>query len=328
MTTSRRGEGRIIDHPDPLDRSLEAPEGGPVLVALAAGVGSRYGGLKQLEPVGPGGETLLEYSVFDALRAGFSRVVLVVRPETEAVFRQRFEEGMARQVCLSYVHQTLDGLPEGFSPAADRSKPWGTGQAVLSAERSVDGAFAVVNADDFYGAHSLAVLADFLSRPATDPVPTMAMVGFEVGSTLSDSGPVSRALCQLDDQGHLARIIEVLEMWKRDGAGLYRDERGEEVTVAPDQMVSMNIWGFIPEIFAELRNRFQVFLEDRGGELESEFLVPEVVQALILEGKATVEVLPHNGHCYGITYPEDRRQVAELLVDLTASGEYPQRLWG
>jgi NDP-sugar pyrophosphorylase family protein len=296
-------------------------------VALAAGVGSRYGGLKQLEPVGPNGETLLEYSIYDALRAGFSRAVLVVRPDTEAVFRQRFDQGMAKHVSLSYVHQTRNDLPSDFTLPPSRLKPWGTGQAVLAAEAEVGGAFAVINADDFYGAASFEALASFLTPPQPRTVPTLAMVGFEVGPTLSDSGPVSRALCQLDDEGRLVRIVEILEMWRRNGGGYFFDTEGQEMDVSGDCLVSMNIWGFIPAMFPELRSRFREFLLHQGQDSDSEFLVPDVIQALMSEGRMQVEVLPHNGQCYGITYPEDRERVTQLIATLTSKGEYPPALW-
>lgn len=297
-------------------------------MALAGGIGSRYGGLKQLEPVGPDGETLLEYSVYDALRAGFSRVVLVVRPETESMFKERFDRGMAGRVRVSYVHQKLEDLPGGFEVPPDRTKPWGTGHAVLAASGEVEGRFAVVNADDFYGASSFKALVDFLRREETSVVPTLAMVGFAAGPTLSDEGPVSRALCRLDGEGHLAEIVEILEMWKRNGGGFYLDPRGRETAVGSEELVSMNIWGFVPEVFAELEGRFRDFLAANGHLGDSEFLVPEVIQSLVSEGRMQVEVLPHTGKCYGITYPEDRRRVAGLIADMAARGDYPAPLWG
>jgi hypothetical protein len=299
----------------------------PTLVVLAAGMGSRYGGLKQLEPVGPRGETLLEYSIFDAMRAGFRRIVLVVRPETESVFRGRFEQGMAKHACLSYAHQTLNDLPGDFTLPPDRRKPWGTGQAVLAAESEIEGPFAVANADDFYGAESFAALSSFFSEARPGAPPTLAMVGFEVGPTLSDSGPVSRALCQLDGEGRLERIIEILELWRRNGGAFYHDGEGREVEVASDRLVSMNLWGFIPEVFDELRRRFVDFLARQGRESESEFQVPGVIQSLVSEGRMQVEVLPHAGRCYGITYPEDRRRVVEIIAAMTSRGEYPTGLW-
>lgn len=270
---------------------------------------------------------MLEYSVYDALRAGFSRVVLVVSPETEALFRERFDTGMARHACLTYVHQTLDDLPGDITRPPDRVKPWGTGHAVLVAENEIEGPFAVINADDFYGAESFAALAGFLSNAESRAPSSLAMVGFEVGPTLSDTGPVSRALCELDGEGRLVRIVEILEMWRRNGGAFYLDGEGREVIVGSDQLVSMNIWGFVPEVFDELRSRFQDFLARQGQESDSEFLVPEVIQSLICENCMRVEVLPDAGQCYGITYPEDRQRVAGLIVSMTDNGEYPEALW-
>jgi len=296
-------------------------------VALAAGVGSRYGGLKQLEPVGPNGETLLEYSVYDALRAGFSRIVLVVRPETESVFRERFEHGMTKHACLSYVHQTLSDLPSDFAPPADRLKPWGTGQAILAAEGEIEAPFAVVNADDFYGDQSYSALYRFLTQPQNGDVPIFAMVGFNVGQTLTDAGPVSRALCQLDDRGHLQQIVEIAQMWKRRDGGAYADIDGEEVAVRGDELVSMNSWGFGLELFQALRDEFQFFLAHHGQESESEFLLPDVIQSLIRQGRIQVEVLRQEGVWCGMTFPEDKQRVATFISMLVASGKYPERLW-
>ena len=299
----------------------------PTLVALAAGVGSRYGGLKQLEPIGPGGETLLDYSVYDALRAGFSKVVFVVRPETESDFRKAFAEGMAKQVPIAFVHQTVQELPGGLRPPPGRVKPWGTGHAVLMAEPEVEGKFTVINADDFYGAESYRVLARFLDEPDPQGSSIYAMVGFKLGQTLSDSGSVSRGICQLDSRGHLERIVEVFEVWKRGSGGVYTDDDRQQIEIPGDAVVSMNLWGFTPELFLELGRRFERFLccEDRTE--DSEFLVPEVIQALVREGRAQVEVLGGAGQWCGITYPEDKERVARVIASMIEAGEYPERLW-
>ena len=299
----------------------------PTLVALAAGVGSRYGGLKQLEPVGPGGETLLDYSVYDALRAGFSKVVFVVRPETEADFRQAFAGGMATQVPIAYVHQTIQRLPGGLQPPPGRVKPWGTGHAVLMAEPEVEGDFAVINADDHYGAESYKVLARFLDQSDPRHSSDYAMVGFRLGQTLTDSGSVSRGVCQLDSRGHLERIVEVLEVWKRGSGGVYTSDDGQQIEITGDAVVSMNLWGFTPELFRELRCRFERFLCCEDKTEDSEFLVPEVIEALVQEGRAQVEVLGGAGQWCGITYPEDKERVARVIESLVESGVYPERLW-
>jgi len=298
------------------------------LVALAAGVGSRYGGLKQLEPVGPCGEVLLEYAVYDALRAGFSQIVVVVRPETEPRFRVVFEHGLARRTSLSFAHQTLDDLPKGCLMPEGRVKPWGTGQALLAARSQIQGPFAVVNADDFYGAESYASLARFLARVENVDSLACAMVGFEVGQTLSDSGPVSRGLCRLDEHGHLEEIIEVPEMWKRGGGGVYRNTGGHEVTVSGAEVVSMNMWGFTRELFPELERSFREFLAQEQAVAGSEFLLPDVVRSLLRENRIEVDVLRRAGQWCGITFPQDRDRVAGIIAAKIAAGEYPDRLWG
>jgi NDP-sugar pyrophosphorylase family protein len=299
------------------------------LLVLAAGVGRRYGGLKQLEPVGPGGEALLEYSIFDALRSGFDRVVLVIRPETEDQFRTFFGHRLADDVRLSYVHQTLSDVPDGFAPPTGRTKPWGTGHAVLCAEAEIRGPFAVINADDFYGADSFAALGDFLNTNREETVPTFTLAGFRVGPTLSDVGPVSRGLCRVDSDGWLERIVEVLELEKRGTGGRYTDAAGAEHLVAADDPVSMNMWGFTPAVFPELRSRFRHFLAPAGDtpDESSEFLLPDTVQGMIDDGSARVRVLRHDGRWCGITFPEDKERAREFIAELVAHGAYPERLW-
>jgi NDP-sugar pyrophosphorylase family protein len=297
------------------------------LVILAAGVGSRYGGLKQLEPVGPGGESLMEYSIFDAERAGFERVVLVVRPETDHEFRSSIGERIAGRLPVAYVHQTLDDVPEGYRPPPERAKPWGTGHAVLAAEAEVDGPFAVINADDFYGADSFAVLGSFLRETPDGGMPTFAMAGFAVGPTLSESGPVSRGLCRVDDEAWLEGIVEILKLSKRGDGGRYTDVDGRERAVASQDPVSMNMWGFTTALFEALRRRFSDFLESSGGAPDSEFLLPDVVQRMIRDGSARVRVLRHGSRWCGITYPEDRVRAEEMIAELVARGVYPPRLW-
>jgi dTDP-glucose pyrophosphorylase len=297
------------------------------LVILAAGVGRRYGGLKQLEPVGPAGETLMEYSIYDAARAGFDRVVLVVRPETEAEFRRSIAERIAGRVPLSFVHQTLDNVPAGFTAPPGRAKPWGTGQAVLVAEPKVEGTFAVVNADDFYGAESFDVVGKFLREVEENGEATFAMAGFAIGPTLSDSGPMSRGLCRVDDEGWLEGIVEILKLWKHGAGGRYTDGDGNQRSVEAGEPVSMNMWGFTPVLFDELRRRFTEFLETNGHAPDTEFLLPDVVQTMIRERQARVRVLRHGSRWCGITYPEDRPAAEKMIADLVAQGVYPACLW-
>jgi len=312
-----------------LRQAADAAPGGLALVVLAAGVGSRYGGLKQLESVGPDGETLLEYSIFDALRAGFDHIVLVIRPETESDFRGSLGSRLANRVSVSYVYQEITDLPDGVSPPDDRSKPWGTGHAVLAAEAAIGGPLAVINADDFYGRDAFRVLADFMRTASSGSIPTFALAGFEVGPTLSEAGPVSRGLCRAGESGWLERIVEILKLTKKGDGGIYTDASGADHEVAPDALVSMNMWGFTPQIFPELRMRFLSFLEEdqTAADNRREFLIPEVVQGMIAEDRARVRVLRHKGRWCGITFPDDRSQAKEFIAELVENSEYPSRLW-
>jgi NDP-sugar pyrophosphorylase family protein len=317
MTTSEQS-------PDPAERTNRLS-----LVVLAAGIGSRYGGLKQLESVGPGGETLLEYSVFDALRAGFNHIVLVIRPETEDQFRKSLGSRLPNDVDVSYVFQGISDLPDGASPPTRRTNPWGTAHAVLAAEPTISGPFVVINADDFYGRDAFRILADFMNIDRQGGPPTFALAGFEVGPTLSDAGPVSRGLCRASETGWLEKIAEVPKLTKNNGGGGYCDASGIECLVSFDALVSMNMWGFTPEIFPELRLRFQRFLDDHGIAADSrqEFLIPDVVQGMIADKSARVRVLRHKGRWCGITFPEDRLPARAFIAELVEQGEYPSRLW-
>lgn len=297
----------------------------PTLLVLAAGAGTRYGGLKQLAPIGPGGESLLEYSVFDALRAGFDRVVLVVRPETEATFRGRLDVGMALRVPLAYVHQRVDDLPIPPDPSFERVQPWGTGQAVLAAEPEIRGPFAVVNADDFYGAESYVTLAKFLAEPQEGD--RLAAVGFRLAETLTDAGPVSRALLEVDADGRLSGIVEILEVWDQDDSFRYNDEKGRERSLGGDELVSMNMWGCTPRLLTELRQRFVEFLTRSGPSLDAEFLLPEVVRSIVRDGRFQVEVLPGSGDWCGITFRQDQERVRSVISTLVEQGRYPEELW-
>lgn len=299
------------------------------LVVLAAGIGSRYGGLKQLEPVGPNGETLVEYSFFDALRAGFSHAVLVVRPETEDLFRETYGSRPADGLEISYVHQTTD-VPGDLSPVVKRRKPWGTAHAVLAVEGCINTPFALINADDFYGRDAFRALADFMAARRSDDVATFALAGFEVGPTLSDAGPVSRGLCQASEAGWLERIVEIPELAKDGGGGRFTDESGASHRVSGDELVSMNMWGFTPEIFRELKSRFRSFVQGIEGSPvdSSEFLIPDVVQGMIADGSTRVRVLRHDGRWCGITFPEDRAVVRRFIASLVEAGHYPDHLRG
>lgn len=299
------------------------------LVILAAGVGTRYGGLKQLESVGPSGETLLEYSMFDALRAGFARVVLVVRPETEDRFRKHLEPRLPGSLTLAYVHQTMSPSVDGIVVPAGRTKPWGTGHAVLVTEELVDGPFAVINADDFYGSGAFATLAWFLRSGSSFAEPSFALAGFRLGPTLSAVGPVTRGLCQVGDGGWLEQIIEVPELSAHGAGARYTDDQGVERVVAGDTLVSMNMWGFSPAVYDQLRSRFRAFVTvaAQSDDHSPEFLIPEAVQGMVADGCARVRVLRHDGEWCGITFPEDLQRVRDSIARRIAAAEYPTRLW-
>jgi hypothetical protein len=296
------------------------------LVVLAAGVGSRYGGPKQIDRVGPGGATLLDYAAFDAKRAGFDRVVLVVREGMEADVREAVGDRIARHVPVAYAVQS-QALPAGFAPPPGRTKPWGTGHATLAAARLLDGPFAVINADDFYGAGSYRVLAEYLRRPTDGPVPEFAIVGFPLATTLSPDGPVSRGVCTVSDADLLVSIREVLKV-ERDGEnarGL--DASGVWQPIPGTTPVSLNFWGFTPALVPALQGGFRRFLEQNRDNVKAEYFLLYAVQDLVDAGAARVRVLGGGGPWGGLTYPGDRPRLVELLETLTARAEYPRELW-
>jgi NDP-sugar pyrophosphorylase family protein len=292
----------------------------PTLLVLAAGMGSRYGGLKQIDPVGPSGETVLDYAVFDALRAGFGRVVFVIRRDFEAQFRKAIGDHYAGRIAVDYVFQALDMLPEEFARPAGREKPWGTGHAVWCARESVHEPFAVINADDFYGADSFRQLAEFLARPAApNAAVECAMVGFRLANTLSEHGAVSRGLCTAGSDGRLESITEC--------TGILAGEVGPGRTYTGDEIVSMNCWGFGTALFAGLDAQFREFLTAHGGEPKAEFYLPAAVSALIARGEATVRVLPTTSTWFGVTYREDKPRVTASILERVRRGDYPEKLF-
>jgi hypothetical protein len=296
------------------------------LVVLAAGVGSRYGGPKQIDRVGPGGGTLVDYAVYDAQRAGFERAILVVAEGREAEMRDAVGDRIARRVPVAYAQQPR-GLPEGYSSPQGRSKPWGTGPATLAAAPLVDGPFAVVNADDFYGAASYRVLVEHLRQPPTPGVPEHALVGFPLAATLSADGAVSRAICSVDASGYLTSIREVLEI-ERDGEDARElDTSGAWHRLARDTPVSLNFWGFTPGVLEPLARGYERFLAKHAASLTAEYYLPGAVQELVAEGRARVRVLGGGGTWAGLTHAGDRKHLVETLRELTARGLYPADLW-
>jgi hypothetical protein len=296
------------------------------LVVLAAGIGSRYGGLKQVDGVGPGGATLLDYSAYDAWRAGFERVVLVVKEGMETEVRALVGDRIASRIPVAYAVQK--GAPDGFTPPPGRTKPWGTGHATLAAANLVDGPFAVINADDFYGRESYRILAAFLNAPApSGPLLELALVGFPLATTLSPDGPVSRGVCTVDAASHLVGIREWLQV-EGDGEGARGlEDDGTWTQIPGPTPVSLNFWGFTPAFLPALRDGFARFLAANATSPKAEYYLLSAVQDLLEAGRARVRVLEGGGPWGGLTYPGDRPRLVALLESLVARGEYPRELW-
>jgi hypothetical protein len=290
-------------------------------------MGSRYGGLKQIDPMGPSGETILDYSVFDALRAGFSKVVFIIRPDFEADFRNNVSSKFEHLVDVEYAFQTLDKLPSGWSVPAGREKPWGTTHAILCAADVVKENFAVINADDFYGQESYAVLNEELSG-VDSFANTFSMVGFTLRNTLSDHGSVARGVCTTSENGLLTHIDEMTNLSREGSGALYTREDGSVLNLTGDEPVSMNMWGFTPRLFDHLDRVFQEFLRTSGTELKSECFIPLTVGQLITEKHVTCKVLRSNSTWFGVTYKEDKEIVQGSIAALVEKGKYPQSLWG
>jgi len=297
----------------------------PTLLVLAAGMGSRYGGLKQIDPMGPAGETLLDYSVFDCLRAGFRRAVFVIRPDFEQAFRDRVLARFSARIDTAVAHQTLGMLPAGFTPPSGREKPWGTTHAILCARETIRGPFAMINADDFYGRDAFAVLGRRLAGMAADST-DYCMVGYTLAATLSPHGTVSRGVCRTDEQGFLTDIRELTAV-ARSATGVRASDGGTTVNLTGKEPTSMNLWGFSPAIFPQLEGEFRRFLAARGTESASECYIPATVGDLVGDGRATCAVLPTTSEWFGATYAEDKPVVQANLARLVAAGEYPANLW-
>jgi hypothetical protein len=297
------------------------------LVVLAAGIGSRYGGLKQMEPIGPGGEAVLDFAVYDAKRAGFGKFIFVIRREIDREFREMFGRRLAKHVNVDYAFQELDMVPAGHYIHPDRKKPWGTGHAVLCAAPALDRPFAVINADDFYGAESFRALAKFLRDAAPHTPEPFAMVGFQLNRTLSEHGTVARGLCKTDADGFLTSVEELTAIERQPDGARNKEPDGSFRKLTGREIVSLNCWGFTPGLIGGLRRLFGEFLTRSAANLKAEFYLPTAVDALIREGQARVKVLPTESHWFGVTYREDRPVVIENIRALVRAGEYPQRLW-
>ena len=300
----------------------------PTLLILAAGMGSRYGGLKQLDPMGPSGEVVLDYSVFDALRGGFGKVVFVIRREFEEEFKTKIGSRFDNRIAVEYAFQDLHALPAPFVCPAGRVKPWGTGHAVLAAADVINEPFAMINADDFYGRDAFAKLAAHLQKPqAADGLMHLSMVGFQLKNTLSEHGSVARGICTSRD-GKLVTVTEMTKIFKTADGARNDEDPAHPVALTGDEVVSMNFFGFTPDLFTQLRSAFETFLAARGHEEKSEFYIPSVVDQLIKEGKADVDVLQTTSTWFGVTYPEDKPIVVNSIQQLISAGEYASPLWG
>jgi len=295
----------------------------PTLLVLAAGMGSRYGGLKQIDPVGPAGETIIDYSIFDALRAGFGKLVFVIRHDIEQQFREIVGARFEKRVAVDYVFQSLEDIPPRFAVPSGRTKPWGTTQAILLAENAIREPFAAINADDFYGADGYRALAGHL----TSGSPDYSMVGFILRNTLSDFGSVARGVCQVAGDGYLEHIVEMTKVERDGNGGRNTDAAGNVTKLTGDEPVSMNMWGFTPQVFGQLREDFEKFLEGSSTDLKSECYIPNTVGELVKTGQARVKVLRSRDSWFGVTYREDRPRVVESIRQLIAQGAYPERLW-
>jgi len=298
----------------------------PTLFVLAAGMGSRYGGLKQLDGLGPNGETIMDYSIYDAIKAGFGKVVFVIRPSFEKDFKAVVVDKFKDLIDTAIVFQEISSVPKGSTYSPEREKPWGTNHAVLMGKGVINEPFAVINADDFYGQESFAILADFL-RSVEGKQNEYCMVGYRVGNTLSESGAVSRGVCVVDQNGLLENVVERTHIEENVGTIHYLDEKGKEVALYPNTPVSMNMWGFTPDYFDYSEQFFKEFLVEHGQELKSEFYIPLAVNNLIVQKQASCKVLDTPSKWFGVTYAEDRSQVVLKINELVRKGIYPEKLF-
>lgn len=297
------------------------------LIIMAAGMGSRYGGIKQLEPVGPSGEIIMDYSIYDAIEAGFNKIVFIIRKDLEKDFKEIIGNRIEKLIKVEYVFQELEALPEGFDKPADRTKPWGTGQAVLCCRDVVKEPFAVINADDYYGKEAFRLVYDFLSDTSYRDH-DFCMAGFILGNTLSENGAVTRGVCKVSEAGKLVDIAETSGIVPAGEHAAAKDSTGVDIQINLKSVVSMNMWGFKPQLFGALEKEFIEFLSQIDeNELNKEYLLPTVVGDLVKANKAEVTVLKSNDRWFGVTYKEDKESVVKSFQALIDKGEYPSRLF-
>lgn len=302
----------------------------PVLVIMAAGMGSRYGGLKQIDPVDEQGHIIMDFSIFDAKRAGFEKVVFIIKKENEADFKEAIGNRIEKVMNVEYVFQDIHNIPQGFEVPEGRVKPWGTAHAVLSAIDVIDGPFAVINADDYYGRDAFQKIYDYLSTHEDDDKYRYTMVGYQLENTLTENGYVSRGVCSMNGAGELVSVTERTRIEKKGDGAAYTEDDGATWTVLPkDSIVSMNMWGFSASFLQEIKKGFEAFLEEglKTNPMKCEYYLPAVVSNLLAEDKATVAVLASSDKWYGITYKEDKPMVVAAIQNLKKSGLYPEKLW-
>jgi UTP-glucose-1-phosphate uridylyltransferase len=299
----------------------------PTLLILAAGMGSRYGGLKQVDPVGPNGEAIIEYSIYDAIRAGFGKVVFVIRESFAEAFKEKFNDKLKGKIEVEYVYQELDNVPDGIKISEEREKPWGTGHAVLVAKEAINEAFVVINADDFYGPSAYKKTADYMNEVADDGRNSYCMVGYGLQHTLSEHGYVSRGVCQTDEKEFLKTVVERTNIERVNGKIITKSDDGSEMELTGNEVVSMNLWGFSTSFFAYLETYFEKFINDNSGNPKAEFYIPFVVNELINKGEATLKVLESQDLWFGVTYKEDKGTAVENINNLIGKGVYPDKLW-
>jgi UTP-glucose-1-phosphate uridylyltransferase len=297
----------------------------PTLLILAAGMGSRFGGLKQVEPVGPNGEAIIDYSIYDAIRAGFGKVVFIIRESFADAFKEKFDSKLKGKIEVEYVFQELHMLPDGFSLPEGREKPWGTAHAILVARDVIKEPFCALNADDFYGYKAYKAMADFLVSSTNTK--EYSMVGYYLKETLSDFGSVSRGICDTNPENYLEKIVETIKIVKRGNEIISVESDGSETPLTGNEVTSMNNWGFKPSVFPILEKRFKGFLEKEIGNLKSEMYIPSVVFDMIDDNEAKVKVLEADSPWFGVTYKEDKPFVIEKIKALIAKGDYPEKLW-
>ncbi len=296
----------------------------PTLLILAAGLGSRYGSLKQIEPVGPAGEAIIDYSVYDAIRAGFGKIVFVIKKEIESDFKNNLLKRFENRVETAYVFQELDMLPEGYTLPPDRKKPWGTAHAVMISEKEISTPFAAINADDFYGYDAFRKMQKFLSVPGNQT--DYSMIGYKLANTLSEHGTVSRGICNIDENDFLISISELTKI-QRENTGIVYYKDDQSFPLPEESTVSMNIWGFKESVFRQIKERFSSFLDTGIHDPKAEFYIPTLIDQLIKEKEARVKVLRCNAEWFGITYKEDKESAQKSILDKIENGDYPEKLW-